>query len=477
MYLDTTFAYRTQNIDIVDRYIGIEMLIRKIMKYPSGTTFRLLNTTFGFEEVWLRLVDAFGLQSFTFGEEIERRFRYIHQPKDHLQLNVNPVDSIDMLLTHYRIKSQNEVHHQTNARYKFFVGKNFNKCMVTISASIDLTKSEFENIYGEKRKGEFDSIDKIDNCINYTAYSCRFNYRVNHSVVQISKDYLSNLETGLFLPLDLKFIFSRHSSCRECLQFVSLFEQHVCELYPIVSDVRTWMRGFTMKRYFSFACLSNKFRYDNEMSIRYGPSPVNDNETVKLVNYWSNSLSENDRQQELAFMGQASGSKRHEPSEIRAKSRLNLLTGYKRLPITNNNENAIRGLDHYVSTKEPKRGTLFDHRDFILTDSQSSKSPEQLNSEINVKEIETSAKEKPQKSLSFDVTYSFTSSTTSSDTSTPNMLCSEWRKFEINSQHVTGNINGNSDSLEYDKDCPRKKKRKLRARNTSKIRDRISRLL
>ena len=45
MYLDTTFAYRTQNIDIVDRYIGIEMLIRKIMKYPSGTTFRLLNTT------------------------------------------------------------------------------------------------------------------------------------------------------------------------------------------------------------------------------------------------------------------------------------------------------------------------------------------------------------------------------------------------------------------------------------------------
>lgn len=475
IYLDTTFAYRTQNIDIMDRYIGIRKLINMIRKYPKGTTFRLLNTTFGFEEVWIRLADAFGVQSFTFGEEMKRRFRYVHHPKDHSQLYVNPVDTLDSLLVECEGNTS-----CLDTRYQFFIGKEFDQCMVSISASIDLTKFEFDNMYGEKRMEEFISVEKRTNT-KYTFYSCDFNYNTGNSTTRVSKAYIQNKETGLFLPLDLRFIFSRHSSCRECLTFISLFKQHVCELYPIVSDVRTWMRGFTMKRYFSFACLCQNFRYDNEMISKYGQSPINNKEKIEIVNYWDYSLLKNeDKRHELEFMGQFSGYKRTQFSEKFAISRLNVLSGCDRAVVTRNRKNAIEDLSNAIN-KGISRNTPLSPSDSNSTDSQSSKSSGQLKGAMVAKNIEIDEKLKSENSISFHVTCSFNSSATASDASSSTSASyakySRWTKFEVDVKPTNSRNRYNCDFIECNENSQKKKRRKLRARNITKIRERISHLI
>lgn len=265
LYLDTTFSYRNRNIELIDRSEGIEKLISLVSKYPRGTTFRLLNTTCGFEEVWFRLAVQFGIDSVVVADaDIRRRFDLLRTVD---RIDLNPVDDFNDLLNGEILRQE--------PKYTFYIGRY--DADVTVTAAVDITSREFQYIHSPKRLEEFDQIQKVND-----GYIGRFIY----DNVEFRKTYLHN--AGLYLPTDVKFVFSRHSSCSECLEYVSLF-QGLREVYPMVFDMKSWMRGFTMQRYFSFATVTNSFRFDREMQLLYGPSPVAADESVKIVDCWKHS--------------------------------------------------------------------------------------------------------------------------------------------------------------------------------------------
>lgn len=51
--------YRMDNMEIVENYKGIQKLINLVEEYPKGTKFHLVDTTYGYAKIWVKLLNYF----------------------------------------------------------------------------------------------------------------------------------------------------------------------------------------------------------------------------------------------------------------------------------------------------------------------------------------------------------------------------------------------------------------------------------
>lgn len=281
LYLDTTFSYRNRNIEIPENLQGIYQLKKLIEKYPIGTNFRFLDTTYGFEEVWCKIYDFFKSDcNFFISKKILKWIKELQLNNDFeyydLEKNVNVIDKIHKLKPILHV----------NFKYTFYIGdiKEFqidnSELIVNIKHAIDLTKEEFENIYLPKRECEFEEIIP-----NKNIWDGKFWFQSGNQKHLLNFSFMKDDNNNIFLPLHIKFIYSRHSSFSETKNFLKIFKGTIKDIYPMTESFHTWQRGFNMKNFFG---VENSY-YDEISKEKYGSCNLtlkNCESNIETIDYW-----------------------------------------------------------------------------------------------------------------------------------------------------------------------------------------------
>lgn len=242
LYIDTTFTYRSDIIDIMDNNKGIEMLLDVMDKYPNGTIFRFLNCTLGFEEVWYRVQRRFkNIAEYEFSSEllkriIDARICPGEETMINILKNIKDIDLSSQVLppgSTFKFKIIFSNMSNEEARSSKIDGE------VLIRHAIDLSKDDYNKYYTPTKdetimsKGQ----GEIWNGIHRTFDS-------NESI-RLKFQYFQN--EGVFYPLELKFMYSRHSSYRETKDFIKMINK-VGDIWPCTEGKGSKSRNLSMKR-------------------------------------------------------------------------------------------------------------------------------------------------------------------------------------------------------------------------------------
>lgn len=84
--------------------------------------------------------------------------------------------------------------------------------------------------------------------------------------------HLKHKYTSRILNDTIAYLFSRHSSYDECLNFVSQFNAK--QVYPTIESKLSWSSGFQVARHFGQLLTDTQFLYDKVASKFYGPQPI-----------------------------------------------------------------------------------------------------------------------------------------------------------------------------------------------------------
>lgn len=286
LYLDTTFSYRNRNIEILDNLEGIYRLASLIRQYPIGTKFRFLDTIYGFEEVWVKIHDIFASKcNFYFSKNVSRWIEKVKLSNnwlyDDLEKNVNMVDKIYNLVPVKRDKFD----------YAFYIGE-IEECgisdassIITIKHAIDMTKTEYMEVYLPREINQFEEL----NCQNQEKeiWNGKFWFNNGGKKQLLNFNYIRCKQSFMFLPLHIKFIYSRHSSYSESKNFVKLFK-NVQDIYPMTESFDTWQKGFNMKNFYGI----NNSSYDLASNDKYGSCNLelrSDDNNLRIIDYWGSS--------------------------------------------------------------------------------------------------------------------------------------------------------------------------------------------
>ena len=299
LYLETTFAYRGVNIEIPENLNGIHQLIDLISSYPKGTHFRFPQLTYEFEEVWLKVGEYFGNRcNICIDDKLKKLFAAFNRTGDiyyELEKRVNVIDNIDKL--NMMLDKQND-----DAEYTFFIGyvKNnvvkHKKPMIKITPAIDLSKSEYKEVYLGKKEDEFHDIYLTSEGSD-TWEGIFWSYENKR---YLNMNYIKNHKDQIYLPMEIKFIYSRHSSFSETKSFLELFKHKPLDIYPLTESYDTWHSGFNMLHYYGIPNAS----YDKQATIKYGSCNkhvVNLPENLEIVDQWRSNDSEKENNKTTSF--------------------------------------------------------------------------------------------------------------------------------------------------------------------------------
>jgi hypothetical protein len=284
LYLDTTFAYRKKNIEILENLNGIYQLIEFIELYPPKTHFKFLDTTYGFEEVWVKIFNKFSKNcGISMNENISKwvehlRFKIEKNEIDELENNVNIIDKIDEL-SNIDLKDYKYYFHFGNSAI------NTKYPIIEIKHAIDLSFQEYKTIYLPKKKKEFYELIEEDHENNIWIGKFWFN-NGEYNKHLLKNKYITDNFSELFLPMHIKFIYSRHSSYSETKQFVDIFKYKPKDIYPLTESFDTWQRGFNMENFYEISNTS----YDKISLKNYGSCNHNikdNSNNIQITNFWN----------------------------------------------------------------------------------------------------------------------------------------------------------------------------------------------
>ncbi|GMM30128.1 hypothetical protein DAMA08_028730 [Martiniozyma asiatica (nom. inval.)] len=276
VYLDTTFSYRDDLIDIVDNNRGIQLLLDTIRQYPSKTTFIVSDSIRGFEEIYFRIQQEFkSVATWEFNCKLKKRIEMINSERiDNEELMINVLNSITALQLYNEPRE---------FKYHFIFGKpekeeniklniKENNFVVNIKHAINLAKDDYFSFHVP---------------INSTTNTqFKFNHLSNElwlgtiKVRQFTQDveykfpYYKRNE--IFYPTELKCMYSRHSSYRETKSFINLFKGNIDDIWPCTEGPGSRSKNWGMKRLYG---LSNSL-YDEKWEL------FEDDEPIHVLNLW-----------------------------------------------------------------------------------------------------------------------------------------------------------------------------------------------
>lgn len=307
LYLDTTFSYRDENIEILNNIKGIQIFIELIKTYPKGTIFNILDTAYGFEEVWQKLYTVFkDTCNFHVSKKVQKWLDQILCDDEcgNLEKFINLVDRIQNFQKPSIDKDQ--------IQYNFYIGdieefdlSKSDDIVVTAKHAIELTKYEYENVCLPATKDCFIKFEKEGNL-----YNCMYNHKNGGKDEIYTGRYFEHNDK--FYPVQIKYMYSRHSSCTETQKFVDLFKNRVGDIYPLTESYKSWKRGFTMYRYYGIV----NSKYDFLSTQKYGrlnDDSIDDTD-ISVIDYWKNETKNldtvsTDTDHQIDIIGQAVGNK------------------------------------------------------------------------------------------------------------------------------------------------------------------------
>lgn len=271
IYFDSSFAYRGEPyLELPPNNLGIFSCITLLKKYPvdSDIRFDFSDTTLGFDHAW-----AFVASYFRAGLKVADK---------KLAAKLAVVAKYD----EYNGKLLRAAFRRAGCEGKrqFNVGRSIRPQQTTSSAVVRLRQCV-----------DFNIMDLVGACFPIPVKTIPDGepMKLTQETKQGSKVYefrgrswvLLADETEL-LPLDIKLIFSRHSSFTEVMYFLSRFKPK--QVFPCSYTQKAWMNGFVMSRLFGKICSSETFFFDEMMYLKYG-NPVKEvlDRLVACIDRWN----------------------------------------------------------------------------------------------------------------------------------------------------------------------------------------------
>lgn len=261
IYLDTTFGYRGEPyIEMPPNNLGVHVAIRWLENYPlddPDLVFQFRDTVLGFDQAWAFILSYFRA-SLDVTEDKLKKIMAVAARHDELN---GPMLSQAMEYCNQPLGCK------TRNRPCFVAGKPLlsKQIAVRIVQCIDFNIVDLAGLFCPLPLSALSAAEKkaILNPIKSTS--------AGNSVVELrGRQWLLPKEHLSLLPMDVKLVFSRHSSYSECADFVSRFKPK--QVYPCWSTQTAWHNGFVMARLFGKYCSASVFDFDIKMTRQLGPS-------------------------------------------------------------------------------------------------------------------------------------------------------------------------------------------------------------
>ncbi|ODV86254.1 hypothetical protein CANARDRAFT_211672 [[Candida] arabinofermentans NRRL YB-2248] len=383
VYMDTTFSYRSENIEIRSNMRSIHELISLITQYPEGAKFKFVDVICGFENVWYQLGLKFGFECLHFDSFLRERFKSLMKVKDIDELMIDPVCNLTKFVKY--LNDGNTVNKPS--KYKFYVGK-YNsdetyEDFVIVKHLIDLTEAEYNCLHGIKYVQSIDEKMLIKSESRQT-FEATFPFEAEGETYLITKEYFMSPDKQKLLPKNLKFVHSRHSSYIETYRFLQMFHRNVKEVYGLTDSEITWNQGFSMERYYGMLCdsMTSQFTFDEERKKMY-PDVIRSKEPVKSISYWTASYEETESQttgveqnqpvsqvNSLVFKGQWVKDKNDILDQRRFDSQMKYFNRYRGVLVASNQGRKLRPLNRFREYHEQSLGTKGLQNDYADDESE-----------------------------------------------------------------------------------------------------------
>lgn len=252
IYFDSTFCYRGEPyIEIPSNNDGIETVIELIKLYPLDDPeieFNFRDTTLGFEEAWSGIVNALH-GNLNINSDLNLRFAILK--KDTFSCIPYGITLNDVVE-----KKTGPTFHVSNSSSK--------KIIITIKQCIHFNIMDLSGVFLPVSLAllppEVKQEIKVINRTKVGNQICNFRGR----------NWILPKNESELLPLEIKLIFSRHSSYLETCHLISIFKP--MQVFPCCESKALWKQGFSMNRLFGKFCRGNQFSYDIMMFKIYGNS-------------------------------------------------------------------------------------------------------------------------------------------------------------------------------------------------------------
>lgn len=277
IYFDSTFGYRGEPyIEMPANNSGIHTAICLLKDYPKNdpeVAYVFQDTVLGFEQAWAFVLSYFGA-SLKISNERLRSVISIAAKYD---------ETNGPALKRALRKAQSGKH----ARGGSFHTNPPNLC-------------EFEQdpiIVRIKQCINFNVMDFAGVCCPILLETMARQERLNLQLIQETKMgtklyrvrdrcWILPRHGSELLPIDVKLVFSRHSSYSETSDFLSMFRPR--QVFPCCYSKTNWLNGFSMRRLFGKCCSGDIFHFDSLMLSLHGP-PIEDlhERPVATIDRWN----------------------------------------------------------------------------------------------------------------------------------------------------------------------------------------------
>lgn len=269
IYFDSTFAYRQEPyIEIPPNNHGILEAISMLRQYPKNDPeidFEFVDTTLGFEQAWAFVLNYFSGHLSVKSPHLERKLRLVAE-----------CDRING-----KILSRAMEQPLTRGKRPIFhagMPLDASLIVVRIKQCINFNIRDYTGICCPI------SLDSIPSTVDLQFIKCT---KLGNKLYEFLDRYWILPANGKeLLPLEIKLLFSRHSSYSEVKDFLSMFKPR--QVFPCFYSQKVWQGGFTMARVFGELCSDNEFNFDKNMSLEYS-LPLKEilDRPVATINRWN----------------------------------------------------------------------------------------------------------------------------------------------------------------------------------------------
>lgn len=282
IYLDTTFGYRGEPyIEMPPNNRGIYTAIGLLKNYPMDDPeicFRFRNTVLGFDQAWAFIVSYFGASL----EVVDDKLR----------------DVIDLVAKHDLVNGPSLSHARGKCTRqsagsvlpRFLAGKGeLPQITIHIAQCIDFNIMDLAGLFYPLHLEALSETERESTMdpIRITA--------MGNSVIKLRDRLWILSKNGQYLlPIEIKLIFSRHSSYSECVHLLSRLRPR--QVFPCWSSHTAWANGFSMSRLFGKYCTGKTFAYDIDMAKKFGSiTKAHLERPVATIDRWNTSECESEK--------------------------------------------------------------------------------------------------------------------------------------------------------------------------------------
>lgn len=259
IYFDSTFGYRGEPyIEIPPNNSGVYTAINLLKEYPKDdpeVCFAFLDTVLGFEQAWAFILSFFRASLRINNKKLEELIR--------LAAKFDRVNGPPLMLA--LEKGQRKEHNKHGVLYAVSRGERENingSVLVRIRQCINFNIMDFAGVFCPLSLASMSLQEKKGlRMIHETKMGNRV-YEAR------GRSWILPHDGSELLPMDVKLVFSRHSSYSETRNFISMFRPR--QVYPCWYSKEAWLNGFSMKRLFGKHCSGDMFNFDNIMLSQYG---------------------------------------------------------------------------------------------------------------------------------------------------------------------------------------------------------------